>query len=671
MLCNQIEIKDRLHDAQRATDQSCAHVGKLYLTFLLFGFYFAITVLSTTHEQLLKETPIELPLLKVELPLLCFYVLAPWLFWLLHLYLLLQLDLLSQKLSCLERYIGLLSDPEERREQRGLVHPFLFSHMLLGHDYRKAVRLLLNVAVWATIVILPVLLLMAVQVKFLPYHGELITWSNRLAVFLDLALLWLFWPAILARHKAGIKHITESWSKTSNRLRIPRFLRPVFICLTHHAFLLLSIFTVAFSLLVATIPDEPCDILSKFVQHPAKWRNLYLPERILVKAEPPPELLAACYAKGKTIKEAWSELATPLDLSGRDLRHANFRRAQLGKAVLVEADLSHADLCYAKLRGAILDFAILQDTELILTRLQGATLRKADMRGAVLDRTHMEDANLLKADLRGADLWGAHLEGANLNDAHLQGQDTRLKHAHLQGAHLWETRLQGAALLAADLRGADLREAKLQGANLSYAHLHAADLRKAELQGADLRSPSLFCADLRDATVSGALFFPRDMRLCDLRGAVFEKLDEKAWKKLREEVAAQAPPEKSEGIHERLKEAEELYLKVKPDIKRADGSLYPRTGPFADWPPPKYDVKQFEDARALALAELACEDEWIAESIAHRIIMERYELNFDRKMSMKLAQALLAQDCTSVVKLPKYIQDSLKEVASMTVDRRP
>ena len=87
--------------------------------------------------------------------------------------------------------------------------------------------------------------------------------------------------------------------------------------------------------------------------------------------------------------------------------------------------------------------------------------------------------------------------------------------------------------------------------------------------------------------------------------------------------------------------------------------------PFADWPPPKYDVKQFEDAKALALAELACEDEWIAGSIAHRIIMERYQLNFDRKMSIKLAKALLDRNCRVVVKLPKYIQDSLKEVASM------
>jgi len=57
-----------------AADESARHVHGLYVTFLLFVFYVAVIVFSTTDEQLLKETGARLPLLNVDLPLLGFYI---------------------------------------------------------------------------------------------------------------------------------------------------------------------------------------------------------------------------------------------------------------------------------------------------------------------------------------------------------------------------------------------------------------------------------------------------------------------------------------------------------------------------------------------------------------------------------------------------------------------
>jgi len=57
-----------------AVDESARHVRGLYFTFLLFAFYVAVIVFSTTDEQLLKETSARLPLLNVDLPLLGFYI---------------------------------------------------------------------------------------------------------------------------------------------------------------------------------------------------------------------------------------------------------------------------------------------------------------------------------------------------------------------------------------------------------------------------------------------------------------------------------------------------------------------------------------------------------------------------------------------------------------------
>ena len=50
---------------------------------------------------------------------------------------------------------------------------------------------------WSTLVIGPVLLLLLIQVQFLPYHLEWVTWVQRFAVFMDVVLLWTLWPAVL------------------------------------------------------------------------------------------------------------------------------------------------------------------------------------------------------------------------------------------------------------------------------------------------------------------------------------------------------------------------------------------------------------------------------------------------------------------------------------------
>ncbi|MGA8158927.1 MAG: hypothetical protein WB822_22510, partial [Rhodoplanes sp.] len=58
----------------------------VWVLFLSFGTYLAIAVGSVTHHQLLVEKPIRLPLLNVELPLVAFFLVAPLLFLIFHIY---------------------------------------------------------------------------------------------------------------------------------------------------------------------------------------------------------------------------------------------------------------------------------------------------------------------------------------------------------------------------------------------------------------------------------------------------------------------------------------------------------------------------------------------------------------------------------------------------------
>ena len=81
-------------EVRKALDDAAGMSRNLWLAFLTFGTYLAISVASVTHTDLFLQTPIKLPLLNVELPLVAFFWVAPLLFLIFHAYLLLNLRLL-------------------------------------------------------------------------------------------------------------------------------------------------------------------------------------------------------------------------------------------------------------------------------------------------------------------------------------------------------------------------------------------------------------------------------------------------------------------------------------------------------------------------------------------------------------------------------------------------
>jgi hypothetical protein len=55
---------------------------------------------------------------------------------------------------------------------------------------------LLKAVAWFSLIIGPIALLVLFQLQFLPYHSEWITNWQRIAVVIDLVLLWILWPRI-------------------------------------------------------------------------------------------------------------------------------------------------------------------------------------------------------------------------------------------------------------------------------------------------------------------------------------------------------------------------------------------------------------------------------------------------------------------------------------------
>jgi hypothetical protein len=189
-------LRGEIDHLQAATEKTSGHVRNAYLFFLSFGLYLAIIFGATTHEQLLRAAPVTLPLFNVDLPLLGFFWVAPALLVLLHFNLLVQCYLLAGKLKRLDHAIRRLGDPGRQAVERACLDVFPFSQMLIGRQHGRLMRFLLWLIVVLTVLVLPVLLLLFGQARFLPYHDAATTIWHRVLVFVDVALILIFWRRI-------------------------------------------------------------------------------------------------------------------------------------------------------------------------------------------------------------------------------------------------------------------------------------------------------------------------------------------------------------------------------------------------------------------------------------------------------------------------------------------
>ena len=531
-----------------SVNEAAARTRGMWLGFILLLGYLVVTVGAVTHKDLFLQSPVTLPVLNIGLPLVGFFSVAPVFFLINHFYLLLQVKRVSSRVRDFNHALETAGLPpaEQEHHRRGL-DSFLIAQMLGGTDEERTGRTswFLRAVALLTLVVAPLLLILMIQLQFLAYQSEPVTWLHRIVFLIDLALLWVFWPAIRA---GEWKHPT----------------RPVLTGIGAYCLAF-------FACLIAAFPGEYADgglnardwtrnvdsrgwwikdrIFGalrerKSVLHyqsglPFASRTLVLDDRTdLIDLT---KLDTSVTRKSKDPDSTWRAGGTgsyrDRALRGAyfnrtDLRHMDFERARLQGASLDsarlqgasldDADLQGASLAGARLQGASLEWASLQGASLIYASLQGASLAGASLQGASLDWASLQGASLEWASLQGASLDLASLQGASLAGASLQGAS--LDRARLQGASLYSASLQGASLIYASLQGASLDDADLQGASLAGARLQGASLIYASLQGASLiyaslQGASLDDADLQGASLAGARLQGASLEWASLQGA--------------------------------------------------------------------------------------------------------------------------------------------------------
>ncbi|MEW6657336.1 MAG: pentapeptide repeat-containing protein [Thermodesulfobacteriota bacterium] len=553
-----------------AANSSSERVAAQHLAFMVVCAYVLTIVFSTTHFDLLIGKGIRLPVVNVDVPIVGFYAFAPFIVVLIHFNLLLQLQLLSRKLFAFEA----AAPPEEGLGGlRDRLHIFPYTYYLVGRP-SPLVQPLMGLMVSITVVLLPLVTLLALQLEFLAYQNEAVTWCQRLAIWLDILAITILWPLIMhprddwcgywrdliaayvPRRRVwlafallfagfvlmlfGLTEITvlpglvlllvsalsvaplRGWKGTSWTCKLylacfvvaAIFAGAIDLLVESQVLFLLGLLLLL-PLAVLWNPLAPRGSLALLL---ALFVGLLLPPALLVDDERLERHIVALERHivvliQPSLAPYYSDVHTSpsTKLSGWFLREK--RRLSLNEQVLLAKAPKPETL--AQIRSGEWQEGLRKIEPL---NLQDRHLRHARLSKVILIGADLRDAKLRGALLEKAKLQGANLEGAELRGAHLEG-------AELQGANLEKAQLQSAFLLSAQLRGANLEEAQLQGANLEGAELRGAHLQKAQLQHANLRMAELQGADLRSVSLRNAWLEAAKLQGANLQKAELQGVD--------------------------------------------------------------------------------------------------------------------------------------------------
>lgn len=489
-----------------ASNSASAHVGVLHVAFMALCAYVLVIVFGTTDLDLLMGKGVKLPVVDVEVPIVGFYAFAPYLVVLVHFNLLLQLQLLSRKLYAFDEAAPAVEGIGGLRDQ---LHIFPYTYYLIGRP-SPIVRLLLGAVVTITLLLLPLATLLVVQLRFLAYQSELVTWAQRFATWSDVALVIALWPVIMDRKD----HWRGYMRRMNQRLRAvwPR--------------------TLVWGLV--------------WVGFVICWLTESV--RVFVLAACSVGALIAVLALARPVAKLWRRLRKSARSNGVD-----YQRGVPGLLVVLALGsvmplvlLVDGEAAEAVVRGALgtwffpSETQVRSDQETPASRLLAAQ-RHLDLAEQVL--LAKEAKPEIVADLRTVSKDAREQVLRQIEPINLKGRS-------LRGANFGKALLSRADLRGAELQGADLSQAELQGADLSRAQLQGANLLSAKMRGAELRGAALYGETIVDVD------YIRDTSLLDIRGVTWKPLPPNQITRLEKMVANSIKDDgRREKVLERLRRA--------------------------------------------------------------------------------------------------------------------
>jgi uncharacterized protein YjbI with pentapeptide repeats len=405
--------------------EASKNARRIYFLYLGFLGYCALTVVSTSDRQIILNETVSLPILKIDVSLNGFFLLAPLIGIFIFAYFQFYLNIRKKLIS------------ELKTDYPSIGGKRVYPWMLVALDFPgntfidRLQSAIVKFSVWFS---LP-LVLALISTWFVKKHDPKLSYTIGVAPIVGTIVVLWFWcqyEDVKFRVLQIPRFLLENWGK--NVL--------LFVVIAYE---------VIFLSLIIPMANEGFPGL---ILYPAK-------DYLGLKQD-----LKSWFC----VDLSYQNLVTEPKKDYEGLYWGNFNEAHLEGARLINAVLERANLRKANLNNAELNFAILEKADLTRANLEKAYLGRANLEEAYLGDANLQEAFLADANLEKADLGDANLEKAYLGRANLE--EAYLGRANLEEVYLGRANLQEANLQEANLQNADLWKANLQGAYLWGANLH-------------------------------------------------------------------------------------------------------------------------------------------------------------------------------------------------------
>lgn len=462
-----------------SANSSSEQVGVLHLGFIATCSYVIVIAIGRTDLDLLIGKGIRLPIIDTEVPIVGFFAFEPLILAVVHFNLLLHLQLLARKLHAFD-----LADA--KGELRDQLRIFPITCYLVGKT-DELTRKLLSLMVSITVILLPLLTMLILQLQFLAYQSEVITWFQRFAVWLDLFLIVYFWP-IIAESGGISSSIANRW-RTFREQCLPK--KRDWIAAVLFGVGLLFVFCGSKWYFFAGL------LILFFIAINTVRYELRFNSRI-----------------GKIVTLiVWSLAIVVLVKTIHDIPHISnlLRNISLIAAIMAFTGIANVILLSLRQRFDQSVNIMLVVTSLCIPLSLGIQIDGKRIESFLIIWPSSGEQNTFFSslfishkrmlDLRGQKLFVNHPDPEILNQ--LRSSDwpkalQKIEHLNLNGRSLRHANLSNSLLCRADLRYADLQQADLFGVQMQGAHLYHAKLQNALLFMAQLQ-----CTELRGAQMQG------------------------------------------------------------------------------------------------------------------------------------------------------------------------
>jgi Pentapeptide repeats (8 copies) len=340
---------------------------QFFFIWIAFALYVIVTTVATTDLQLLlPNSTVTLPALGIQLPLIGFFLITPWLVLILHFNLLQNLDSHSNKLM---QWANTYPD---QTPPRAALPAFLFDFAMLeqGGVFAKLTQVAAQLVFYAAGPLTIGILLW----RFSDYQSWQFTASQIIAFFSSIYLVVKASLALNRKHRLKVAFSEFNYWLVYVPIILVAVLQTYWVVAlafqTSKPWLFKETYPEIF---IPTISLPPSTFLATF---PSDMQT-----RVVLDGE-------------KNLDEWWRKYGVGAILAGRNLKFATLALVDLRNVDLSDAQLQDANLFGAKLQNAELSGAQLWNANLMEAQLQGANLTKAQLQGAKLAFTQMQGASL-------------------------------------------------------------------------------------------------------------------------------------------------------------------------------------------------------------------------------------------------------------------------------------